>query len=612
MGLPHNQSLSELTETVPFAKPQLLRIYTLIAVVGASLALGLGWFANHRTFVVSVGGILIALSLAGLLITHVGRIQIARKLLVAGVFSVLTLVVTQGTGALGIESAAFVTGIAMTGLLYRAPLLWLSVLYGIGVIGVLAYWRWPYWVADSTQSANLTAALGFVLLYAVTGALIGMLKSRLDKTWLELSQNRAHLARNVQALAIQVAERERAEQIAREQSIELGALFDLSTTLSSTLELSQLLGSISAYLRQSIGFETIAIVEPANNGMRTLHHSGALTFTNTPTPGAWMLDPTLDSDLRRAQGTCMPVIIEDVPAGRDAAAVEKRARAQGQDIALAHVASHVIAPLLTRNRVTGYLVLAASTPGAYTASDSRLIAAFASIIAASIEKSRLVDQSMLNATLAERSRIARELHDSVSQMLFGITLGMRTALHLSDSTQPQTREALNYVYHLAESALTDTRAIVFELRPEYLEKEGLVSALKKQAETLCLRHNLAITTKLPEREPEIDLKKKEAIYRIALEAIQNAIKHSGAKRITLTMRCDAAVFELTVADDGRGFDTSAVFDSHFGLKTMRERADQLNAELTIESVARTATTVKLTVPITAPTFVAFAQPGLMR
>jgi hypothetical protein len=131
------------------------------------------------------------------------------------VFSVLTLVVTQGTGTLGIESAAFVTGIAMTGLLYRAPLLWLSVLYGIGVIGVLAYWRWPYWVADSTQSANLTAALGFVLLYAVTGALIGMLKSRLDKTWLELSQNRAHLARNVEALAVQVAERERAEQIAR-------------------------------------------------------------------------------------------------------------------------------------------------------------------------------------------------------------------------------------------------------------------------------------------------------------------------------------------------------------------------------------------------------------
>jgi signal transduction histidine kinase len=611
MSKHHNAPLSELTEQRTFAKPQLLRTYALLMGVALLLATLLGQIAVRHATVTLIGVALGCVALIGLVLTHRDHLNAARALLVIGVFVILSIALSLSKGSLGLEAAAHVIWLAMVGLLYRPRIFKFATLCSTLSVIVAGIIRTPAWLAADTFQANLTAVLGYVLLYVVTAVLILSMKSVLDATWHELNDNRAQLATNNVSLAEQVRERERAERIAREQSIELGALFDLSTALSSTLELSQLLGSIGAYLGQSIGFETVAIVEPGPNGMRALYHSGALTYSNTALSGSWQLDLTLDSDLKKAQQQRVPVIIEDVQNGSDSLSVEKRARAAGQGIAPERVASHIVAPLLTRNRVSGYLLLNATSANAYQQSDTRLIAAFASIIAASIEKSRLVDQSMQNATLAERSRIARELHDSVSQMLFG----MRTALHNSDQVQPQTREALNYVYQLAESALTDTRAIVFELRPEYLEKEGLVSALKKQAETLCLRHHLHISTRMPDSEPELALKHKEALYRIVLEAIQNTIKHAGATHMQLEMTLTAQLLSISIIDNGRGFDANAAFDGHFGLKTMRERADQLNAEFTINSVPGETTTVRIDVPLQttdAAADQAYVLSGLMR
>ena len=122
--------------------------------------------------------------------------------------------------------------------------------------------------------------------------------------------------------------------------------------------------------------------------------------------------------------------------------------------------------------------------------------------------------------LEERQRLARELHDSVSQALYGISLGVNTALTLFDTDRPRVLEALNYALSLTHAGLTEMRALIFELRPESLEVEGLIVALTKQVEALRVRHGIEVTLSLCD-EPDAPLAAKETLYRIAQEALQN-------------------------------------------------------------------------------------------
>ena len=142
------------------------------------------------------------------------------------------------------------------------------------------------------------------------------------------------------------------------------------------------------------------------------------------------------------------------------------------------------------------------------------------------------------ATLKERQRLARELHDSVSQALYGISLGAHTAISLFDTDRKKVLEALDYVITLTTAGITEMRALIFELRPELLEMEGLVEALTKQVKALRARHGIEVDLKLC-AEPDAPYAVKEALYRIAQEALQNAIKHARPSRLELTLENQA-------------------------------------------------------------------------
>src|SRR5690606_4762228 len=145
------------------------------------------------------------------------------------------------------------------------------------------------------------------------------------------------------------------------------------------------------------------------------------------------------------------------------------------------------------------------------------------------ENARLYEQALSLAALEERQRLARELHDSVSQALYGIALGARTARTLLDRAELAAEQTetlaspLDYVLSLAEAALTEMRALIFELRPESLAMEGLVVALTRQGDALEARHNVAVTTAFGP-EPELPLSTKEALFRVAQEALHNVVK----------------------------------------------------------------------------------------
>jgi PAS domain S-box-containing protein len=201
--------------------------------------------------------------------------------------------------------------------------------------------------------------------------------------------------------------------------------------------------------------------------------------------------------------------------------------------------------------------------------------------------------------LQERQRLARELHDSVSQVLYGISLGTHTALALFETERAKSLDALTYVLSLAQAGMTEMRALIFELRPESLKNEGLVNAINKQAAALRARHGIEVDLSLCE-EPDISMDEKEAIYRITLEAIQNALKHARCSHINVDMRSDLAGLYLQVKDNGIGFDPAKNYPGHLGLQSMRERAANISAELTITSEIALGTCIQVLIPAKEP------------
>jgi signal transduction histidine kinase len=208
----------------------------------------------------------------------------------------------------------------------------------------------------------------------------------------------------------------------------------------------------------------------------------------------------------------------------------------------------------------------------------------------------LYEQAQELASLQERQHLARELHDSVSQALYAIGLGAHTAREAIASDSEQALASIDYVLALAEAGLAEMRALIFELRPESLEIEGLVAALTKQVAVLRTRYKLNVEADLGE-EPDLSMEMKHALYRIAQEALHNIVKHARASVVVLRLARQANEIILQVRDNGRGFDQAGHFPGHLGLRSMHERVSKMGGTLTIESVPGQGTCVGVCMPI---------------
>lgn len=272
------------------------------------------------------------------------------------------------------------------------------------------------------------------------------------------------------------------------------------------------------------------------------------------------------------------------------------------------VQSNMRVSLSLRGRWMGGLGLDSAMPRSYTEREKRLMAGVGDLVAAAVERIRLQQETIaaleetrrLNeqiqrlTAIEERNRLARELHDSVSQALYGIGLGARTAQKMWNKDHDTVRESIDYIVSLAEAGLVEMRALIFELRPESLENEGLVTALAKQGASLQARHGLNVQLELCE-EPALTLETKESLYRIAREALHNIIKHAGATQVILRMQHLDDRLVMQIIDNGVGFDTDQEFPGHLGLKSMQERIGYMGGEIELRSAPGQGTqlTVKL-------------------
>jgi signal transduction histidine kinase len=259
------------------------------------------------------------------------------------------------------------------------------------------------------------------------------------------------------------------------------------------------------------------------------------------------------------------------------------------------MASFMGVPIVSKGRIIGAFYLTDKRQhAAFNDDDQHLIEMLAAHAAVGIENARLFERNRELSVIEERNRLARDLHDSVTQTLFSVVLNADAAVTMLERDGAGARPQLERVRDLARDALQEMRSLIFELRPAELEADGLVATLGKHIEVLRRIRRIEIELSVSgERRLAADV--EQGLFRIAQEALNNALKHARARRIDLTLDLSGSGARLTVHDDGTGFDPAAAEarSKRLGLTSMRERAEALGGELYIESSPGAGTTVRV-------------------
>jgi PAS domain S-box-containing protein len=213
----------------------------------------------------------------------------------------------------------------------------------------------------------------------------------------------------------------------------------------------------------------------------------------------------------------------------------------------------------------------------------------------SLANERLREKAAQDAVAAERSRLARDLHDAVTQTLFSTTLIADVLPDLWAMNPPEGQRRLEELRQLTRGALAEMRTLLVELRPNALTDIPLSTLLRQLTEAMISRSRIAIQLStegdLPDgRKLPGDV--QVGLYRIAQEALNNVVKHAKATQAVVALRLGEAV-RLTVADDGTGFDPSTVAADHLGLRIMRERAEAIGARFSVYSEPGAGTQVSV-------------------
>jgi signal transduction histidine kinase len=256
-------------------------------------------------------------------------------------------------------------------------------------------------------------------------------------------------------------------------------------------------------------------------------------------------------------------------------------------------------PIVAKGDVIAAFYLANKRGGReFTAEDQELIETLAAHAAIAIENARLLERSRELSIVEERNRLARELHDSVTQTLFSLSLTAESAVTLAESQPEQARAQLLTVRELATDALREMRSLIFELRPAELEADGLVPTLQKRVDVLRRVYHKDIDLRVRGERRLVPTAEKH-VFRIVQEALQNALKHSRAARLDVELAMPNGRIVATVRDDGIGFDPEAARrrSGRLGLTSMQERARELGGTLEIESRPGDGTVVRLEAPV---------------
>ena len=252
-------------------------------------------------------------------------------------------------------------------------------------------------------------------------------------------------------------------------------------------------------------------------------------------------------------------------------------------------------PIKDGSQVLGFIFAACKRrPGGFTERDERLLGLFAAHAAIALSNARLYERGRELSVLQERARLARELHDAVSQKLFSVRAKASAAAVLVERDPARAVAEIRSVAALAGEAHAELRAVIDGLAPPDLAAGGLAGSLRSYARLAGTTYGVAVRV-LACDLPELGAEREAAVYRVAQEALHNALRHSGASEVRLSLTARQGRVLLKVSDDGQGFAARAPSDG-LGLTSMRERAASAGGTLNIRSAPGQGTVVRLTVP----------------
>lgn len=248
----------------------------------------------------------------------------------------------------------------------------------------------------------------------------------------------------------------------------------------------------------------------------------------------------------------------------------------------ANIHSYVGAPIKLQKDIIGFMNVFSEQVDFYNQSHADRLSAFAELAAIAIKNARLYEESQELAAMEERQRLARDLHDSVSQTIFTCRTMAESALRRWERDPNRARELMEEVYQLTLTALAEMRILLLELRPASLMQVNLKQLFEQYLQPIQNRRQFALNMTFDDM-PVLPAEVQMALYRIAQEALNNIDKHANAKHVKISSLDFDSHIELHISDDGEGFDFNEIENTSLGLAIMHERAEEIGAALTIES-----------------------------
>jgi two-component system nitrate/nitrite sensor histidine kinase NarX len=262
----------------------------------------------------------------------------------------------------------------------------------------------------------------------------------------------------------------------------------------------------------------------------------------------------------------------------------------------AHIQSMIGVPLMSGDTAVGVISVGRQEPNAFSAEDAQVLAMLAPGALIALENARLYAQAQQMAALEERQRLARDLHDAVTQTLFSASMIADVLPRIWERRPDEAHKRLLELRQLTRGALAEMRTLLLELRPTVLTEARLSDVLRQLGEAFSGRARLDIEVRVQgeleagQLPPGVQV----AFYRVAQEALNNIVKHAAASKVTIDLEQQPGRVQLHVCDDGRGFEPATVAAGHLGLGIMQERAGAIGAHFGLQSRPGQGTSIKMT------------------
>jgi nitrate/nitrite-specific signal transduction histidine kinase len=461
------------------------------------------------------------------------------------------------------ESWSALTGSTLSARIFLILLLALGIIVP-AVFVTLGVRRITRPIADLTLAAQEVAGGKFGrTIYAPTGDEVEELAEQFNRMSVQLQESYMLL-----------------EQRVADRTRELETLNSIAAVVSRSLDLQEILGGALKTTMQAMEMEAGAVLIQDDEGLALEVQDGL----SVDFQAAVAHLPLGSGASGQAAVTSQPV-------------VRRPEHYREQDLQEAILQERlqlvVSVPLISKSRVLGVLNLCTRQKRDVTAEELAMLASVGSQVGVAIENARLFEQAEQTAIVSERNRLARDLHDAVTQTLFSASLIAEVLPRIWNKNPEEGIKRLAELGQLNRGALAEMRTLLLELRPSALVEAEINELFRHLVDAFTARARIPVSF-TSEGDSQLPTETKIVLYRIAQETLNNIAKHSAASQVAISMVRKPGFVSLTICDNGRGFDPGKVSSEHLGLSIMRERAEGIGADLMISSQPEQGSQVKFT------------------